>query len=246
MERVPTGITGLDELIEGGFPRGRSVLLAGGCGTGKSIFCSQFLFEGAKTYSEPGVYITLDERPDLLRQDMLRFGRDLRSFEEKNLLTIVDGSIAKTGLPSEEEFSFSASGFDFEKLLLETTRIIKRTDAQRVVVDSIPGFGINFETDNDARKAILKLTYLLSQTGATTVLTSEMNEGGNKYGKYGVEEYVADGVVVLHYMGMGTHSNRTLHIRKMRATKHSEDLHPLKITASGLSVQKIDEAYEDA
>jgi len=78
MKRINTGINGLDELIEGGFPVKRSVLLSGACGTGKSIFSMQFIYEGALTYSEPGVFVTLDERPDLLRQDMLRFGWDIK------------------------------------------------------------------------------------------------------------------------------------------------------------------------
>ncbi len=74
MQRVPTGVNGLDELMEGGFPAGRSILVSGACGTGKTIFGVQYLYQGAAKYSEPGVYVTLDERPDLIRQDMLRFG----------------------------------------------------------------------------------------------------------------------------------------------------------------------------
>ena len=97
---------------------------------------------------------------------------------------------------------------------------------------------------NDIRKAILRLSYLLQRTGVTTVFTSEIQEGAHKYGKYGVEEYVADGVIVLHYMGIGTQSNRTMHIRKMRGTKHSEDLHPITITKNGIEIHKLEEVYE--
>jgi circadian clock protein KaiC len=86
---------------------------------------------------------------------------------------------------------------------------------------------------------------MLMRSGVTSILVSEMQEGMNKFGKYGVEEYVVDGVIVLHYMGVGTQSNRTLHIRKMRATKHSEDLHPLEITEHGVVVHKIEEEYNE-
>jgi len=246
VKRVPTGIKGLDELIEGGFPEGRTVLVSGACGTGKTIFSMQYLYNGAKDFSEPGIYVTLDERPDLIRQDVLRFGWDLRKLEEENMIQIIDGSIAKLGIPSEEEFSMPATGFDLDKLLLEIMHVSKRIGAKRVVIDSIPALGFNFDSSNDIRKAILKLSYLLMRIGVTSILTSEVQEGANKFGKYGVEEYVVDGVIVMHYMGIGTQSNRTMHIRKLRATKHSEDLHPIEIGDKGVIVHKIEDEYGDA
>jgi len=243
MNRIKTGIYGLDELVEGGFPEGRSVLVSGATGTGKTIFCMQYLYFGAKLYNEPGVYVTLDERPDLIREDVLRFGWDLKKMEEQNMLRIIDGTIAKVGLPSEEEFSLPVTGFDVDKLLLEIMRVIKKIGAKRVVIDSIPAMGFNFENENEIRKAILKLSYMLMRSGATVIMTSEIREGENRFGKYDVEEYVVDGVIVLHYMGVGTHSNRTLHIRKMRATKHSEDLHPVEISNKGMTIKKIEDEY---
>ena len=83
------------------------------------------------------------------------------------------------------------------------------------------------------------------RSGATSLMTSEVHEGSNRFGKYGVEEYVVDGVIVLHYMGVGTQSNRTMHIRKMRSTKHSEDLHPMQITPKGIKVTRIEEEYAE-
>ncbi|MEI7961532.1 MAG: ATPase domain-containing protein [archaeon] len=242
MDRIKTGIKGFDELIEGGFPAGRSFLISGGTGTGKTIFAVQYLISGAAA-GEPGVYLTLDERPDLIREDMLRFGWNLRQFEDEGTLKIVDGTMAKLGIPSDEEFSLPATGFDLDKLLLELMRAIKKVKAKRVVIDSIPALGLNFESELEVRKAVLKIVYLLSRAGVTTVFTTEINEDSKQLGKYGVEEYVADGVIVLHYMGVGTQSNRTLHIRKMRATKHSEDLHPLQITDSGINIRKVEEDY---
>ena len=244
MNRIKTGINGLDTLIEGGFPEGRSYLVSGATGTGKTIFCIQYLYAGAKEYNEPGVYVTLDERPDLVREDVTRFGWDLQELERKKLLTIIDGSVAKVGLPSDEEFSLPITGFDLDKLLLEIMRAIKQTRAKRVAIDSIPGLGFNFENTNEIRSAILKLSYILQRAGVTSMMTSEIQEGTNKFGKYGVEEYVVDGVIVLHYTGMGTKTNRTLHMRKMRATQHSEEIHPIEISKKGLIVHKIDEEYK--
>ncbi len=242
MNRIKTHIPGFDELIEGGFPEGRSFLVTGGTGTGKTIFATQFLVNGVKN-GEPGIYLTLDERPELIREDMLRFGWNLRQMEDSGELKIIDGTIAKIGIPSEEEFSLPATGFDLDKLLLELMKAIKKVKAKRVVIDSIPALGLNFENEHDVRKAVLKLIYLLSRAGVTTIMTTEIPEDSKQYGKYGVEEFVADGVIVLHYMGIGTQSNRTLHVRKMRATKHSEDLHPIQITDAGMQIHKVEEDY---
>src|SRR3989338_672007 len=123
-----------------------------------------------------------------------------------------------------------SSGYDTDKLLLEIMRASKRMGIKRVAIDSLPALGMNFISESEVRQAILKMAFLLMRIGVTTVLTTETNEGENKFSKYGVEEYVADGVVVLHYLGAGARSNRTLHIRKMRATKHSEDLQDRKST----------------
>jgi len=243
MDRVRTGIIGFDELLEGGFPRGRSILVSGGCGTGKTTFGVQYVYAGAEKYGEPGIYVTLDERPKLIREDCLNFGWDLKKLEEENMLQIIDGAIARIGIPSDEEFSLPSTGFDVDKLLIEILTSIKRYGAKRVVIDSIPALGFNLKTEHDIRKAILKLGYMLEKAGVTSLLISEIGEKKNTFSKYGVEEYLVDGVIVMHYMGVGMTSNRTLHIRKMRGTKHSEDLHPLEISQRGLIVHRIEEEY---
>jgi len=245
MDRIKTGIFGFDDLIEGGLPKGRCFLVSGGCGTGKTIFSMQYLYNGAIKFNEPGVYVSLDERPELIREDCLRFKWDLRELERSNKLTIIDGSLARLGMPSEEEYSLPSSGLDVDKLLLEIIRNIKRIGAKRVVIDSIASLGFNIEAEEEIRKAVLKISYMLMRSGTTSFVISETNEGENRYGKYGVEEYIVDGIIMLHYMGIGTQSNRTLHIRKMRATKHSEDLHPLEITEKGIIIKKIDEEYKE-
>lgn len=244
MNRVPTGIIGLDELIQGGLPEGRSFLVSGATGTGKSIFCTQFLYAGATQYKQPGVYVTLDERPNLLREDMLTFGWDLRKLEDDNLLEMIDGSVAKIGLPSEEEFSMP-TGFDLDKLLLEIVRTTRRIGAKRLVIDSLPALGFNFEHANDVRKAILKISYMLERTGVTSLLVSEIDEGSPGFSRFGVEEFVADGLFVLHYLGVGTQANRTIHVRKLRATHHSEELHPIAITDKGMVVKTADSKLMD-
>jgi len=139
MNRLKTGIKGFDKLVEGGFPEGRSFLLSGGTGTGKTIFSMQFLMSGIED-DEPGIYLTLDERPDLIREDMKRFGWDLRSAEDDGKLMLIDGTIAKIGIPSDEEFSLPATGFDLDKLLLEIMKAMTdnniTSDASKLRVES--------------------------------------------------------------------------------------------------------------
>ncbi len=242
MDRVPTGIDGLDELLEGGFPRRRLILVSGACGTGKTIFSAQYIYKGAVEYDEPGIFVTLDERPDIIREDMLQFGWDFKAIEREGYIRIIDASIAKIGIPSEEEYAMPASGFDMDKLLMEIVKAAKEMGAKRVAVDSLPALGFRYENDAEIRKAILKMSYVLMKIGATTIVTSEIPEGSQTFSRYGVEEYVADGVIVLRYGDVGGRAARSLHIRKMRGTKHSPYIHPMEITRErGIVVYPVEE-----
>lgn len=247
MERVQTGIVGLDEMIEGGFPRGRTVLLSGGCGTGKSIFGLQFLYEGAAQYDEPGLYVTVDERPELTRQDMLRFGWDVKAMEDQGKLVILDLTGTKMGVQSEEKYSLSAN-LDIDRLVLKIMQTAGEIGARRLVIDSLPALGFRMKDEQAIRNLILKLTYMIRKSDLTAVLISEipeqgMGSGPMQFSKYGVEEYVADSVILLHYLGMGTDTNRTLYVRKMRGTKHLEDIVPLQITDKGIKLVNPEEAF---
>ncbi len=247
MERVPTGIDGLDEMIEGGFPRGRTVLLSGGCGTGKSIFSMQYLYRGAMDYGEPGVYVTVDERPELTRQDMMRFGWDVKSLEEQGKLVILDLTGTQIGVQSGEKYSMN-SALDVDRLVLKIMQTAGEIGAKRLVIDSVPALGFRMKDPQDVRNMILKLTYMIRKSDLTAILISEVPEqtpgsGPMLFSKYGVEEAVADSVILLHYLGMGTDTNRTFYIRKMRGTKHKEDIIPLHITPTGIKLIDPEEAF---
>jgi KaiC/GvpD/RAD55 family RecA-like ATPase len=250
MERLKSGIYGLDELIEGGFPKGRTILVSGGCGAGKTIMGMQFAYRGATEFDEPSVYVTLDERPKMLREDMSRFGWDIQKAEDKGKFAILDASAAKVGFPSEEKYTLPQVGVDVDKLLMQIMKISDQIGAKRVVIDSMSGLGTQMGDMNEVRKSILKLNYLLLKSELTTVITSEIPEqvmGGQEpmsFSKYAVEEYVADGVIVLHYFGIGTQSNRQLYIRKMRGTKHTGDLIPMEITPKGIVLKNPEDAYK--
>lgn len=249
--RVKTGVFGLDELLQGGIPQGRIILVTGGCGTGKSILALQFLYAGASDFGEPGVYVTFDEMPDKIRQDMLAFGWNLKGLEEKGKFAIVDATSARAGTPSDEEHAILPGQMDVDRLLVEILQVARNIGAKRVVLDSIPAMAFRLENVNEIRKTILKMAYVVSRAGLTAVITSEVPEmslgSGQalRFSKFDVEEYVADGVILLNFLGFGGESNtRTIYVRKMRGTKHSTEVHPMEISDKGIVVKKIEDVFK--
>jgi len=234
MQRMPTGIPGLDELMEGGLPLGRIIAVLGNSGSGRSILGLQCLHTGAKKFSEPGLYVTLGAPAAQVRQEALRFGWNLRKLEEQNMLQFLDGSKTKQGLPGEEDFSLQPLGFDLDRLLLEIMRTAKRIGAKRLVFDSLPTLGFNYERPLEVNQALFKLVEACRRLGVTTLLIGDNSLESGKGHEQAVAETLADGIIVLNRGGPG--QKRTLHIRKMRATHHADSLHTLEITENGVAV----------
>lgn len=246
MDRLKTGIYGLDELIGGGFPKGRTILVSGACGTGKSIFSLQYIYRGASELKEPGVYVTFDEMPEKVRQDMLAFGWNFKELEEKKLMAIVDASSARAGTPSDEEHALLPGELDFDKILIDILTLCRNLGAKRLAIDSIPAIGSHLgDNEGDIRKAILKLAYIIARSGLTTIITSEVPEQGSgqatTFSKYGVEEYIADGVILLRLFSLGDGTYRTICIRKMRGTNHRMEMFPMEINEKGIVIKKVEE-----
>ncbi len=231
VDRAKTGIKGFDELVGGGIPRGRTILLAGGSGTGKTIFSMQFLCNGAKL-GEPGIYLTLEEKPKNLRAEMLEFGMDVAAYEKAKKIAIIDASLVRLGLESDEIFTISPESFDINHLLQNLIMTAKNIGARRVVIDALPALDVLVDGNiTKVRNAIIELNYLLQEHGLTTILLDEMPSGAEGYSRHGVEEFVVDGVVVLTLESLGAQSTRTITIRKMRHTKHSEAINSFEIVS---------------
>jgi len=229
VERVKTGIPGFDALVGGGIPRGRTVLLAGGSGTGKTIFATSFLYSGAQM-GEPGIYLTLEEKPNNIRREMLEFGMDLAALEKTGKLAIIDASLVRLGLESDEKFTLAPENFDINHLIQNLVMTCKNMGAKRVVIDALPALDVLLNDDaGKVRNAIIELNYLLQENNLTTILLDEMASGVNSYSRHGVEEFVVDGVIVLQLESLGAQSSRTLIIKKMRQTKHNEAINSFEI-----------------
>lgn len=239
VERAKTGIPGLDELLDGGIPRGRTVLVAGGSGTGKTIFGMQFIYNGAMM-GEPGIYLTLEEKPKNLRNEMLEFGMDIAKLERDSKIALIDASLVRLGLESDEKFTLSPEAFDINHLIQNLVMTVRKIGAKRVVIDALPSLDVLLNNDpTKVRNAIIELNYLLQENKLTSVLLDEMPSGERSYSRHGVEEFVVDGVITLSLESLGAQSSRTLTIRKMRQTKHGEAINSFEIqSGKGIVVEK--------
>lgn len=227
VERTPTDVTGLDELIEGGIPKGNLVVLTGDPGSGKTIFCLQYLYQGAIQHNETGVFISLEEKPEELMETAAIFGWDLEGLVKKGKIIIQTVEL-----------------YDFDKLRDSIEDLVTKHKAARLVIDPGVIFHLYFERELDARKRILSLGKMLKKLDVTTVITNESSTGQHE-GLYGLEEYVADGVILLYHTRVENRFVRSLGILKMRDTKISDKLRPVRITPQGVEVLPKEELFSE-
>lgn len=220
IERVNSGIPGLDKLMEGGFVKGSTNLISGAAGTGKTIFCSQFLLEGLKK-GEICMFITLEESPEDIIGDVKRFGWDLQKYvnDKKLFLTAQDP-------------------FQMTDIVGPLVDEIKERKVQRVAIDSTALLEMYYKDPSDIRKQLFRLLSNLKSIGVTSMVTSELPEQSTTLGKFGVEEFVVDGVIVLRNVSLGG-TYYTLQIRKMRRTNHSKEVCGMTISEKGIEVRSL-------
>ncbi len=234
IERVKTGIPGLDELIEGGFPRGDTILIAGKAGTGKTILVNQFLYNGAVTYGEPGVLVTLEEPPFAIKRNMLRFGMNLDEIEKQDLLSVVDLS------PSKEIARVKIGeypSFDLSGLEAIIKNHIHKVNAKRCVIDTLSIMAYKFRSRDILREEFFKLCSNLTKDGVTLLLTSEILAQDSGLGVFDIESFLASGVIVLYNEKISdTSRSRSIEILKLRGSKHSSRIHSMRITDEGIRV----------
>jgi KaiC/GvpD/RAD55 family RecA-like ATPase/predicted RNA-binding protein len=232
--RAPTGVKGLDNILEGGFPTNSSILITGGPGAGKTILCLMFLLYGMD-HDEHGVFISMDERPDDLRKEALKFGWDLTKYEEEGKLVIVDVSYPRSGLPSKEKYQMEMP-FTLDMIVRKVYEVISEINARRVVIDSLPAFGLHFEDEAEIRIAIHRLNNLLLSTGCTSIITSEIIPGKEGVSRFGVEEFISRGIIVMDLYREEKEFKRAMTILKMRETDYDLRRYAFKIGKNGIEV----------
>ncbi|MDI6858989.1 MAG: ATPase domain-containing protein [Methanocellales archaeon] len=240
-KRMPTGIEGLDELCGGGLIRNKSYLLSGITGSGKSIFALQFLYNGATKYDESGILVTTEEHPRQVRENALNFGWDLKALEDENKLIIIDACAAKLGIPSQEKY-VDIRPFDTRSMIDQVITAQERIDAKRAVIDSTTSIGFYLQDPAKIRVELLRLSSTLKIIGLTSLLTCEIVDE-DKISRFGVEGFMTDGVIVVHYKKTGAVRVHSIEVLKMRGSEHSNKTHPLDITSKGVVTHPREEIY---
>lgn len=232
VERVKTGIPGMDEILNGGIPARNVVLLSGGPGTGKSIFSYQYLWNGLKQ-GDPGVFVALEEHPVQVRINMSQFGWDVRQYEREGVFAIVDAFTGGIGEAAKREKYVVRDPEDVGLLSDVLREAIRDVGAKRVVIDSVST--LYLAKPALARRTVMLLKRILSGLGTTSILVSQVSVTERGFGGPGVE-HAADGIIRLDLDEVDGQLVRSLIVWKMRGTSHSMRRHPFEITSKGIIV----------
>lgn len=233
--RVPTFIPGFDKLIGGGFVKHSLNLLSGGAGTGKTVFSLHYLYNGVVNANENALFVSFEENLPDLKKDAIAFGMDFTKFEEQKRAKFV-----------------YLSPYNLQNFKEELSTEVSIIDAKRVVIDSTSTFGLGLDSAYEVRKELYALSKNLKKLRATAIITSEitgeapldMSSGSGFLSRFGVEEFVADSVITLHYGGMGGSEDRAVRIVKMRRTDHAKGVIPMSITSKGIIIHTKEKAYK--
>jgi circadian clock protein KaiC len=244
MLQIPSGIAGLDTMLNGGLPSGRCVLICGGPGSGKTILCMQSLYHGATQLDEPGLFVSLDESVCQLREEMKSFGWKIEELEKKGKLAIVDASPIRH-LPGEIKVGDSWIGkrnFSMLSLIEVIRERANKIEAKRVVVDPIIALMLQYPSSSEKRAAVLDLVELLSSLDVTSFITTELRSVALER-QIRAEEFLAHGVIVLSSFVDNKEIIRGLQIEKMRGINHDNQIRPYKITEKGFEVFAEEQSF---
>lgn len=240
-ENVATGIQGFDELISGGFPKGRTILVVGGPGTGKTIFAAQFLYKGIYEQKENGVFVSLDESKDHFYSEMKHFGWDFKKAEDERKFAFMDATrisrvaMLKEQLYKEETKSLRGKQLSIDQLVEELQAKIRLIDAKRIVVDTLAALFKRFADPLERRNAVVDLIESLSDLGVTTIVTTELGHLGLERSAL-EEEFLVHGVIMMQTLFSGGTTTRAIQVEKMRGVKANPSLVPYTIDKGGIEV----------
>jgi len=228
--KSPTGILGLDEVTNGGLPQGRPTLLCGSAGCGKTLFAMTFLYNGAVEYDEPGVFLAFEEQPEDLIKNVGSLNYDIERLIAEKKLAIDHVEIERSKIDEAGEY-------DLEGLFIRLGFAIDSIGAKRVVVDTIETLFGGLENEQLLRSELRRLFEWLKSKGVTAIITGERGEGSLT--RYGLEEYVADCVILLDNRVHDQLSTRRLRIVKYRGSAHGTNEYPFIIDEQGITVMPI-------
>jgi circadian clock protein KaiC len=226
VEKLRTGISSLDIIAKGGLPKNRTTLISGTAGSGKTVFAVHFLAAGIEL-GEPGVFVTFEESASDVRANMLSFGWDLAQMEEDGKLCFVDAS------PDPEIDTVEAGEFDLGALIARIQNAVRKVKATRVSVDSLGAVFSQFEDQAMVRGELFRIASALKGMGVTAVLTAERADDHGPVARFGVEEFIADNVMILRNALEDETRRRTIEILKFRGCDHQKGEYPFTIIPEG-------------
>jgi len=227
IQKAPTGIRGLDEISLGGLPRGRTTIICGGPGCGKTMLGIEFLVRGALEYDEPGVLMAFEETPEDIAKNVASLGFDIQDLADRKKLfldyiSVEPSEIAETG------------DYDLEGLFIRLDNAVETVGAKRVMFDTLEALFSSFSNEAILRSEFRRLFRWLKERDLTAVITAE--KGETTLTRYGLEEYVSDCVIALDHRVKDQISARRMRIVKYRGTKHGADEYPFLIDEQGMSI----------
>jgi KaiC/GvpD/RAD55 family RecA-like ATPase len=238
---IPTGVPGLDELISGGFPKGRVILVLGGPGAGKTILASQFLYKGISEFNENGILISLDEGKNHFFEEMAKFGWDFKKAEDEGKFGYIDATrlsrvaMLKEKMLREETTSLRGKELQVDRLIEELQAKIKQVAAKRVVLDTLASLFYRFLDPIERRTASVDLIEALSDLGATVLVTTELSQLGLER-RLMDEEFLVHGVIMMQTLFSGGTTTRGLQVEKMRGVSVNNNLVPYTIDNGGIEI----------
>lgn len=248
MDRAATGIKGLDEVLNGGLPRARTILVVGSPGSGKTTFAVQFLVGGGKI-GEPGLFVSLDEKPERVKANLSSFGWDLDSLEHAGKLTFIDAAQLKRPghgsgpvIGSENSVALTLPELTLGSLVRTIRRVATEEGIQRIVVDPITSLVLRYPEEAKRRRALLLFFDALESTGCSCIVTSELRTSMLDR-RFQLEEFLSQGVVLLHTMVHEGNVIRGLQVEKMRGINHDAQLRPYQIGQTGIEVFPKDRIF---
>jgi circadian clock protein KaiC len=230
LKKTPTGINGLDEITEGGLPQGRPTLVCGAAGCGKTMLAAEFIVRGAVEYGDPGVIMTFEESTQELADNLRSLGFDLDKLQRQRKVFLDYVRVERAEIQETGEY-------DLEGLFIRLAYAIDSIGARRVVLDTIEALFAGLPNQAILRAELRRLFHWLKEKGVTAVITGERGEG--TLTRYGLEEYVADCVILLDHRIVDQVSTRCLRIVKYRGSSHGTNEYPFLIGSRGLSVLPI-------
>ena len=238
---IPTGAEGLDEMISGGFPKGRVILVIGGPGAGKTILASQFLFKGISQYNENGIFVSMDESKEHFFDEMSKFGWEFKKAEDEDKFGFIDATrlsrvaLLKEKLLKEETTSLRGKRLYIDRLIEQLQAKIEELNAKRVVLDTMASLFYRFTDPTERRTAGIDLIEALADLGVTVIVTTELTQLGLER-KILDEEFLVHGVIMMQTLFSGGTSTRGLQVEKMRGVSVNTNLVPYTIDRNGIEI----------